>query len=349
MAAEDSQARKQPHDYGKASEFFTASEHHRFCAVTTFLEMTNSFEDRLTPGEAVATDYMGRFQRKNKEVIAYKRFADFANLLPRHLEVVAVCVEFEGGIIRAVETGGGNEEYVSTNGGKEEKGDKGGHLVRGCASLFAESPSLVVKTVTSPALWLLKRTVKSHENGKPSANISLGEHGATLLSLIKSTWITKNPYAHLKAIRTLERCVLLNCCAKINGRMNRGDQNKRRFMKRMTFPTNDLNSAIVVSPVKITVGINEKPLSAEERDAVKYIIKALEREEITHDELVPWKIALTSEEPIYYNVENRLVFHTLMSKLISNTWEALDRLHRLRTRPKRSILLVQKTYQEKLG
>jgi hypothetical protein len=50
MAAEDSQARKQPHDYGKASEFFTASEHHRFCAVTTFLEMTNSFEDRLTDG-----------------------------------------------------------------------------------------------------------------------------------------------------------------------------------------------------------------------------------------------------------------------------------------------------------
>jgi hypothetical protein len=301
--------------------------------------MTNGFEDRLTPGEAVATDYMGRFQRKNKEVIAYKRFADFANLLPRHLEVVAVCVDFEGGIIRAVETGGGNEEYVSTNGGKEENGDKGGHLVRGCAPLFAESPSLVVKTVTSPAYWLLKRIVKSHENGKPSANVSLGEHGAILLSLLKSTWITKDPDAHLKAIRTLERYILLNCCAKINGRMNRRDQNKRHFMKRMTFPTNDLNSAIVLSSVKITVGINEKPLSAEERDAVKYIIKALEREEITHDELAPWKTALTSEEPIYYNVENRLVFHTLMSKLISNTWEALDRLlHRLKNQTQKEYL-----------
>jgi hypothetical protein len=338
MAAEDFQARNQPHDYGKVSEFLTASEHPRFCTVTTFLEMTNSFEDRLTPGEAVATDYMGRFQRKNKEVIAYKRFADFANLLPRHLEVVAVCVDFEGGIIRAVETGGGNEEYVSTNGGKEEKGDKGGHLVRGCTPPFAESPSLVVKTVTSPAFWLVKRTVKSHENGKPSANVSLDEHGATLLSLIKSTWITKDPDAHLKATRTLERYVLLNCCAKINGRMNRGDQNKRHFMKRMTFPTNDLNSAIVVSRVKITVGINEKPLSAEERDAVKYIIKALEREEITQDELAPLKTALTSEDPIYYNDENRLVFHTLMSKLISNTWEALDRLRRLKSETQKEYL-----------
>jgi hypothetical protein len=147
--------------------------------------MTNSFEDRLTPGEAVATDYMGRFQRKNKEFIAYKRFTDFANLLPRHLEVVAVCVDFEGGIIHAVETGGGNEEYVSTTGGKEEEGDKGGHFVRGCTPLFAESPSLVVKNVTSPAFWLLKTTVKSDETGKSSANVSLGEHGATLLSLLK--------------------------------------------------------------------------------------------------------------------------------------------------------------------
>jgi hypothetical protein len=185
MAAGDSQARNQLHDYGKASEFLTESEHCRFCAVTTFLEMTNSFEDRLTPGEAVATDYMGRFQRKNKEFIAYKRFTDFANLLPRHLEVVAVCVDFEGGIIHAVETGGGNEEYVSTTGGKEEEGDKGGHFVRGCTPLFAESPSLVVKNVTSPAFWLLKTTVKSDETGKSSANVSLGEHGATLLSLLK--------------------------------------------------------------------------------------------------------------------------------------------------------------------
>jgi hypothetical protein len=120
--------------------------------------------------------------------------------------------------------------------------------------------------------------------------------------------------------------------------MNRGDRNKRHFMKRMTFPTNDLNSAIVVSPVKITVGINEKPLSAEERDAVKYIIKALEREEIKQDELAPWKTALTSEEPIYYNDENRLVFHTLMSKLISNTWEALDRLHRLKNQTQKEYL-----------
>jgi hypothetical protein len=97
----------------------------------------------------------------------------------------------------------------------------------------------------------------------------------------------------------------------------------------MTFSTEDLDSAIVASPVNISVGINEKPLSAEERDAVKYIIKALEREKIAHDELAPWKTALASEEPIYYNDENRLAFHTLISKLISNTWAALDRLHRL--------------------
>jgi hypothetical protein len=320
-------------EYGILSEFLTETEHHRFRAITTFLFMTNALD------EDTAESHVNNYTKRNKkDAVTYGHLAEFTELLVRDSEVVALYPVVKEGVITAVQN-----TVPDADEAEDEKDDTG------CVAFLEKSPPATAEMDKSPAMWLLNRTVehkktKQEEStyGDPKTNLSLGDHGATLISLLKNTWESN----HRSNIRALEQYMIITCCAKIRGRMRRGNTSKRRFVQYLTAPTADLEAILTAGTSTLFMlasSAYDKEFDDREKGALKIILDTIVKKKVDQPELLSrWNQAVDSQATMWYNKDTRLMFHSLVAVVVGTAWKRMDAVYKLKEETQREYLKINK-------
>jgi len=225
-------------DIGREDNFLSEHQRYEFRFVTTALSWTNNLEK--------STGHNKFNNPASKHAPLYRFTAALADLLVRHLEIVAVTASDEKNVLAVYDNSGEaeldpqeDEEVNVTQNLQDlnrgtESGDKGKHspLNINSTSTAADAPS------TSAGGWLLRVTLAHPVAQKfPKTNVTFGRHFTNIVKLAQATYTAGDKKA---ARNLLNDYILLSSSAKIMGRIRKGMPKSRNLYEFLTKPGSDL-------------------------------------------------------------------------------------------------------------
>ncbi|KAF2799895.1 hypothetical protein K505DRAFT_320840 [Melanomma pulvis-pyrius CBS 109.77] len=317
--------------FGRPDAFLSEEELLRFRTLTGILALTNNIDD----SSSGQTNIISTEDPKGQ---LYRKLAEFTDLLVRHNEVVAVLPsDRKGGLLRAIEMSHdeNNESDDEREDEREEEEEEDG---TGPAVMFGGNPRDEDKgktrssnprrvtlhteiTMANPlpiedyvGHWLIERTTgRLKIRGFPQTDVSFSEHGATIVDLARKTYLTSTDEEWKKAYLKFSGYVLTASCAKINGRIARGDTTKRKFLGYLKRTGAQLSEEVPASSSIPLEPVSGHLFSTKQTYIIKQIIQHLKWMDISLGDLSDWDKALEREKPIHYDKEGRLVFQTLLA------------------------------------
>lgn len=350
-----------PDKYGNPSHFMTEAEILKYRAITTLLHATNAI-DKDIASKGTMFDYAERAERDRKAQI-YRRLANLTDLLPRHHEIIAVAPAADLSSIRVTEAEEKIEEeleqadeeveeemeeaeemsaepktFVYTNNPIKDDVEKkpgDGPVSKGCKALRSEVQSQATLDIGhSPGKYLLMRTSgtktgRGIDNEKPRTDLTMGEHGAILLTLLRKTYTSKETNYTSEHTR-LHRYVIINSLAKIHGRMKRGSGGKRQFLEHLKKTPDELPDLLDARMAKETFG-EDHTFSKSEKGALRQIITMLKRDEsFDLEPLKVWIDAFSNDTDIVYDSASSYAFQYLLSSVVKRFTESTNALYTLK-------------------
>ncbi|KAI4645278.1 hypothetical protein J4E93_006078 [Alternaria ventricosa] len=228
-------------DIGREDKFLSEHELYEFRFLTSVLSWTNNIDK--SAGHTRVNNPASR------HAPLYRFTADLADLLVRHLEIVAVTASDEKNLLAVYDNSGDaeldpqeDEEVNVTQNLQDfnrgaESGDKGEHPPvkinsTSTATTSADAPS------TSAGRWLLRVTLAHPVAQKfPKTNVTFGTHFTNIVKLAQATYTAGDK----KAARTLlNNYILLSSSAKIMVRIRKGMPKARNLYEFLTKPGSDL-------------------------------------------------------------------------------------------------------------
>jgi hypothetical protein len=316
--------------FGRASDFLSEADLLRFRGLTTLLRATNSIDDRTQQGGlGVIHD-----NKNSKNNVLYRRLAEFADLLVRHLEVVAVRSADKNGTLVQIltdcerdddETSDNSPEldeerdaeighvYYTANPDPEtdkKKGNKKKGMENRVAPLLVEIIAKPAEPMDSAGAWLLKHTTGTKRKA-PKTSITLDKHGSMLVSLITATHEASNSDAEGTTKTRLHNYVLLASIAKIRGRIIRGTaQHNRNLWEYLTKEFADVHSAPGTDK---DIPSNAKGMKIPE-PLLRTILASLKKSKTgLAPQLEPW---LERPDDVAYTNDTRPLFQTFLRDLL---------------------------------
>lgn len=325
-----------PAMFGRASDFLSEADLLRFRGLTNLLRATNGIDERTQQGGLGCI--RDNKNKNRKKTVLYQRLAEFADLLVRHSEVVAVKYADKNGKLVQIltdpnrdddETGddslklddegdvGIGHVYYAANSNPEtdkNKGNKKKDMENKVAPLLVEIIAEPAEPMDSAGAWLLKHTTGTKKKA-PQTSITFNKHSSMLVSLITATHEASDCDALRTTRARLHHYVLLTSIAKIRGRIIRGTaQHDRNLWEFLTKQSTDVHTA-----PRVEKDIPFQPSSAEglkiPARTLQMILASLQRNSETGlaPEPEPW---LEQTDEVVYTNDTRPAFQTLLSGLL---------------------------------
>ena len=225
-------------DIGREDEFLSEHQLYEFRFLSSVLSWTNNI--------GKSTGHTKVNNPASKHAPLYRFTTNLADLLVRHLEIVAVMASDEKNVLAVYDNSGEAEldpqedEEVNVTQNLQDfnrgtdSGDKRKHppLNINSASTAADAPS------TSAGRWLLRVTLAHPVAQKfPKTNVTFGTHFTNIVKLTQATYTAGDK----KAARNLfNNYTLLSSSAKIMGRIRKGLPKDRNLYEFLTKPGSDL-------------------------------------------------------------------------------------------------------------
>ncbi|KAF2788275.1 hypothetical protein K505DRAFT_379010 [Melanomma pulvis-pyrius CBS 109.77] len=319
--------------FGRASDFLSEADLLRFRGLTNLLRATNRIDDRTQQGGlGFICD-----NKNSKNNVLYRRLAEFADLLVRHLEVVAVRSADKNGTLVQILTDPDRDDdetsddslelddegdagighvYCTANPDPEtdkNKGNKKKGMENRVAPLLVEIIAEPAEPMDSAGAWLLKHTTGTKRKA-PKTSITLDKHGSMLVSLITATHEASDHDALSTTTARLHNYVLLASIAKIRGRIIRGTAlHDRNLWEFLTKQSTDVHTAPGTEKDIPFQPSNAKGMKIP-GTILRLILASLRNLKTgLAPELEPW---LERTDEVEYTNDTRPVFQTLLSGLL---------------------------------
>ncbi|KAH8725886.1 hypothetical protein GQ44DRAFT_706673 [Phaeosphaeriaceae sp. PMI808] len=297
--------------FGRASDFLSEADLLRFRGLTNLLRATNGIDDHTQQGGLGSI----RDNKNSKNNVLYRRLAEFADLLVRHLEVVAVRSTDKNGTLVQILTDPDRDDDETSDDDPEmdkNKGNKKKGMENRVAPLLVEIIAEPAEPMDSAGAWLLKHTTGTKRKA-PKTSITLDKHGSMLVSLITATHEASDRDA-LRTKARLHNYVLLASIAKIRGRIIRGTaQHGRNLWEFLTKQSTDVRTAPRTEKDIPFQPLNAKGMKIPGR-LLRIILASLKKLKTSlAPELEPW---LERTNEVEYTNDTRPIFQTLLSSLL---------------------------------